>query len=163
MSTTTVVEQTENLVDEIARQHAEEQREAYGRYRYLLLGNGSPAKGDAEQLRSLLDTLRLTPDGMRRHLALLQEAQRHEAIIGESDAAQQRYDQADKQAKKHKRETARIVTQRGERQAQLDDARVTAMCEVKDITLAGRLVEKLHDEHRELFGLEPSEAVASDV
>lgn len=157
MSTTTVVEQTENLVDAIARQHAEERREAYGRYRDLLLGNGSPAKGDAEQLRSLIDQLRLEPSDMRRDLAVLREAEGHQATTGESDAAQQRYDQADKQARKHKAETKKIVKQRGERQALLDDQRMTALCEMKDVTLAGKLRDRLVAENRELFGVEPAE------
>ncbi len=60
-------------------------------------------------------------------------------------------------------ETARILKQRVERQAQLDDERVQMLCNVKDIHLAGRLLEKLHGEHRELFGLEPSEAATGDV
>ncbi len=153
----TVVEQTTNLVDEIARQHADDRRAAYGRYRNLLLGNGSPAKGDAEQLRSLLDTLRLEPADMRRHLALLREAERHRATTAESDAAQQRYDQADKQAKKHAAETKKIAKRRAEQQAQLDDQRMTAMCEVKDIHLAGKLRDRLVAANCELFGVEPVE------
>lgn len=159
----TVIEKTENLVDEIARQHAEERREAYGRYRCLLLGNGSPAKGDAEQLRALLDTLRLTPGAMRRDLAVLREAEGHEAITAESDEAQQRYDEANRKARKHKAETKRIMERRAEQQRQFDDERMETLCRCKDIALAGKLRDRLHDEHCELFGLELSEAVASDV
>lgn len=165
MSSTTLIEQTETLVDAIARQHAEERHRAFTQYRELLLKNHKPIKADGERLRSLLDELRLDPSDMRRDLAVLQEAQRHEATAASFDAAQAVYDEANQKATKHKRETARIVKQRGEQQAQLDDERMETMCKVKDICLAGKLRDRLHAEHAELFGVQSVETddVASVV
>lgn len=152
MSTSTVVEQVTSLVDAVGREHAEQRRRAYTEYRVLLMKNHKPTEADAERLHALLDELRLTPDDMRCDLAVLREAEGHEAIIVEVDQSQAVYDAVHAKLCKHKVETKKITAKRRDQQAELENTRVTALCKVKDIHLAAKLLEKLRAEHCELFG-----------
>ncbi len=151
---TSVIEQSEGLLDKVHREHAAQRCKSFAQYRDLLLRNGTPAKGDGEKLHALLAELDLKPTDARRHLAVLQEGRRHEATVAEADEAKAAYDEVHEKLSKHKVETKKITARRRGQQAELENTRMTALCRCKDIHLAGKLLEKLRAEHCELFGVE---------
>lgn len=150
---TSVIEQSEGLLDKVHREHAAQRRRSFGQYRELLLKNHSATTTDAEKLRSLLDELDLKPTDARRHLAILREAEGHQSTVAESDAARQRYDEVHQKLSKHKVETKKIVKQRRELEADLEDRTLTALCRSKDCALSAKLLAKLTAENAELFGV----------